>query len=177
MSNMLKKFEIQNNLLTLENNLVYKIKEIDKSTLEKSIGVIDVNKNAIDNKAGVYIFVLEKELPFFNKNLFNREVTGIFFDNFCPVIKTMGVPPFKSKPKKDCVFYVGSAGQICSRLKEHWNNNKINNCVSLKLGFNSRKYVKKYLKVYVILSTENNNMNYKQVEKDIRNEYGAAFGK
>ncbi|MBR2302311.1 MAG: hypothetical protein IKA42_00740, partial [Clostridia bacterium] len=78
---------------------------------------------------------------------------------------------------KDCVFYVGSAGQICSRLKEHWNNNKINNCVSLKLGFNSRKYVKKYLKVYVILSTENNNMNYKQVEKDIRNEYGAAFGK
>lgn len=162
------------------NNINYNIEEIDTSTLIKAKGQIvkTISKSKVFNSKGVYIFVLKSSLINFNINYFSSEITGVFFKQKCPYTKEIGVPPFVEKPQKDCIFYVGSAGQIVSRLKEHWNNEKINGCSSLKLGFKSRKWIRDFLKVYIITSCCNKNLpfDHKQLEKDIRNIYGAAFG-
>lgn len=176
----MKPFQIQstNNAIGI-NNVNYNIIEVDVSTLGNKQALQTGTKTPIKNTKGVYIFISEKDFPKFNINYFNSEVTGIFFKQNRPYVVEVGVPPFIETPQKDCIFYVGSAGQIISRLKEHWNNDKINGCTSLKLGFPSRKWIKTFLKVYIITSCVNPNdtFNHKQLEKDIRTQYGASFGK
>lgn len=159
-------------------NIGYKIIEVNKDTLSKRQAE-DVYGNKILNTAGVYIFISDKDFPNFNINYFNSEVTGVFVSQYQPIIRTMEVPPFNEKPKKGCLFYVGRDTHVISRIKEHWKTAKLNGCTSLKLGFASRKWIKKFLKVYAITSCadKSKSLDYKQLEKDIRNEYGATFGK
>ena len=177
----MKPFQVQSNNTILIKDIAYNIEEIDKSTLSTSGNstVTTTSNSIINNIKGVYIFVLDRSISNFSKNHFDREVTGVFFKRNCPYTKEVGVPPFIEAPKPNCIFYVGRAGQIVSRLKEHWNNDKINGCTSLKLGFTTRKWIKEFLKVYVITSICDSMyaFDYKQLEKDIRAEYGSAFGK
>lgn len=153
----------------------YQVIEVDTSTLSKQIK----DKSGVDigNVQGVYIFVSNKDIPKFNLNFFNKEVTGVFFINNYPSIKIMEVPPFNNEPpQKECIFYVGRANKLTDRLKQHWNHRKINGCKSLKLGFLSRKWIKPFLRAYVIY-TEGLGIDNKTLETEIRDEYGASFGK
>lgn len=170
----MKQIKILGNNLKLQKCL-YPLVEIDTLTLSKRYAC-DKNNNQIKNDQGVYIFVSNKTLPKFNKKYFNSEVTGVFFKKNSPYIKEMEIPPFNSPPKKDCIFYVGSDTHIISRVKEHWNKDKLNGCTSLKLGFTTRKWIKSILRVYVI-HTQDLTIDYKSLEIEIRNEYGTAFGK
>ena len=175
----MKPFQIQstNNAIGI-NNANYNIIEVDVSTLGNKQALQPGTKTPIKNTKGVYIFISEKDFPKFNINYFNSEVTGIFFKQNRPYVKEVGVPPFIETPQEDCIFYVGRADKVISRIKEHWNNDKINGCKSLKLGFTSRKWIKKFLKVYVITSCVDGGkkLDNKQLEKDIRAEWGSAFG-
>lgn len=156
-------------------NVYYEINEINTKTLQNKT-TSDICGNQIDNKSGVYVFVVNRDISNFNIKYFNSEITGVFFKKNCPYTKEIGVPPFIKNPQKDCIFYVGSARQIVSRLKEHWNNEKINGCCSLKLGFQTRKWIRDFFKVYVIYD-EGETKDNKTLEKEIRQEYGSSFGK
>lgn len=172
-------FQFSQNTITIDNK-AYNIDEINTNTLEKKKQTLNMGNQPIQNEKGVYIFISTRDFPNFNINHFRSEVTGIFFQQKTPFTAEIGVPPYSGKyPKKDCIFYVGSAGRIISRLKEHWNSDKINGCTSLKLGFSSRKWIKPFLKVYVITSCvdEGQKFDYKQLEKKIRRKYESAFGK
>ena len=154
----------------------YQCVEVNTSTLLKGITVLDSNGQIVKNESGVYIFVMDKNISNFNKSFFDRDVTGYFWNKQTVFPLSVGVPHFNESPQKDCIFYVGSAGQMTSRLKEHWNNSKINGCTSLKLGFDSRKWIKNFLRVFVIPGSINKNLNHKTLEKDIRTQYGSAYG-
>ena len=135
----MKKFIVTNGQITI-NNVVYISKTIDISSLtSKKLKYTDGSN--VNNEKGVYIFVSENDIPAFDINFFNKEVTGIFFKNNCPFVKAIGVPPYNEFPQKDCVFYVGSTNEIVFRMKEHWKNDEVNGCASLKLGFSSRKWI------------------------------------
>jgi hypothetical protein len=167
--------QIYTGKITVNRNPYYSV-EVDTSTLLKGTTVLDSNGQNIKNKAGVYIFVVNRNVPNFNDSFFNKDVTGYFWRQRTLFSIVVGVPHFKEYPQKDCIFYVGSAGQITSRLKEHWNNAKINGCTSLKLGFDSRKWIKNFLRVFVIPESINENLKHKELEKDIRSQYGTAYG-
>ena len=89
----------------------------------------------------------------------------------------MEVPPFIAMPQKDCLLYVGTDKEVVSRIRQHWTTMKFNGCTSLKLGFKSRQWIKDYLKVFVILKESNPGLDRKSLEKAIRLQYGAAYGK
>ena len=172
----MEKFIITDGQIKIDE-ISYEVKTIDTSTLVLKNDIKTTEQKPVKNEKGVYIFVLKKDIPSFNIKCFDKELTGIFFENNCPYAKTIGVPPYIDKIKKDCIFYIGSAGKIVSRLKEHWNNSKINGCTSLKLGFSSRKWIRQFLTVYIIASSYNNNLDHKQLESTIRKKFGASFGK
>lgn len=89
----------------------------------------------------------------------------------------MEVPPFIAPPQEDCLFYVGSDNEVISRIKQHWTTDKFNGCTSLKLGFKSRQWIKEYLKIFVISEQFNSDLDCKTLEKEIRSQYGVAYGK
>ena len=156
------------------DNFTYSLIHVDSSTLIKK-DVKDKNGITQNNEAGVYIFVLNKDYDNFKLIDFNSEVTGKFIKGDI----TIGVPPFNNeKLQKDCIFYVGTAGNILSRVKEHWKSSEINGCVSLKLGFDCRSIVKDYLDIYLIFEKDiSSPITRQNLEKSIRNKFGSAFGK
>lgn len=149
-------------------------KELDNKKVK------DNNGNAIQGQ-GVYLFVINKKLNF-NIDFFNKEVTGIFFKDGCSYSKKIGVPPYNDSDKilkEGHIFYVGTAGQVNSRLIEHWHNDKINGCCSLKLGLKSRNWIKKFLDIYYISNDDitANKTTRGKLEKAIRDDYGSYMGK
>ena len=159
------------------DNVTYPLIHVDTTTLDQRT-VKDKNGVNQKNEAGVYIFVLNNDYDDFQLSDFQSEVTGIFFKGGCPYTKTFGTPQFNNeKLRKDCIFYVGTAGNILSRIKEHWKSSEINGCVSLKLGFETRSKIKDFLDLYLILDSVISSQNSRQsVEKDIRKNYGSVFG-
>lgn len=174
------------------DKMFYIARKIDPNTLIKKTvnddkGIIKDDKGIIvKNGAGVYLFVISNDVKRFNCKSFNKEVTGIFRVSGKFEKHTVGVPPFNfEKTKrinlgKDYLFYVGNKKKdVLGRIKEHWNKDKITNTVSLKLGFKSRKFIKKSLDVYVILESDNDSINSfdgGNIEKKIRDRYGTYFG-
>ncbi len=161
-------------------------------TVNKKIKFIKLNKEKLnsakleDNSGvqicggGVYVFVVKQEVKDFDVDKFNADVTGSFIDENIIYYKVISVPTFnmtqQKRLKEGFVFYVGKSGNLKSRLHEHWTNNLINNCVSLKLGFKNRgSMIKDKLEIYV--TSESNEKNRKSLELAIRKEYGAYFGK
>lgn len=178
----MKKFTVNNNSITINSN-TYNVTTIDKTTLSNG-KIKDVNGVQIKNNAKIYLFVLNKDCLDFNIDFFNREVTGIFVKNGCPYTKVVNVPPFINKTrtlKIHRIFYIGSAKNVLSRIREHWTSDNITNTTSLKLGFASRSTIKDYLDIYIINANNNtnngSNCNRRTLEKDIRNTYGSYFGK
>lgn len=175
----MEKFSIVNIPPTIsisKQNKVYSVIEIDVKTIAHSQKMQDTFGNEVQVSGGVYVFVLNKDINNFDIDFFNREVTGIFLKKGCPYMKICNVPQYNNKQLcVDHVFYVGKAGQVESRIKEHWLCDKLTSCTSLKLGFDSRKWIKEFLKLYLIQTSDDKEA--KELEKAIREKYGSVFGK
>ena len=156
---------------------------IDGSSFEFKQAKIDrdtsINAEALPDQSGIYIFVTKNKFKMAS-SVFYKEVTGVFQKNNTEYRAIVSVPPYNGALNegelifdKDKIFYIGSACSIKSRICEHWNSEKINNTTSLKLGFSSRKPVKKHLKLYYICIEK----GYRKIESALRKEYGSYFGK
>ena len=173
----MKQIGITNGQLTV-NKVIYNVVKVTYDQDTQS--VVDANNQKITG-GGVYMFVLNKDYLNFDINKFNREVTGIFFDyDGHPYSVVSNVPPYKYNSadlSKDYIFYVViKKSSVKGRIKEHWTCARMTGTASLKLGFKSREGIKAHLDIYVILESDNPDMNISDVESKIREEYGAVFG-
>lgn len=172
------------NKINIGEQLNIKVNKVDYEVVkaefdESKQSVIDANTENKITGGGVYMFVLNADVPNFDINKFNREVTGIFFDNVGPYCVVSNVPPYLgAKLKNEYLFYVGkSKGDLNQRIKEHWTCAKMTGNASLKLGFKSREWIREHLNIYVILDPKDNTMDVGKLESQIRDEYGSVFGK
>lgn len=128
---------------------------------------------------GVYVFVVKKDFCL-NLVKFFSEVTGMFFgENEILLSDHCFVPPYngackdgKHRLKKDHVFYIGSSKDVGARIYEHLTSNTLKSPTSLKLGFKLRGKEKNKLDLYFCEVDK----IYRDLEKDIRNQYGSYFG-
>lgn len=149
---------------------------MDKEWLNWKYFDADIEQLSIKKIKGVYVFVAKEKFEF-DLEYFNSEVTGKFCIDGKTMMVTVSVPPCNKKESKFTVnqgdvFYVGSADDIKGRVNYHLNCREINNTVALKLGFNTRKYVKRKLKIYYYETEEK-----KKLEKSIRKKYDVIFGR
>ena len=177
-----------------EKNRLLKIKPISlRSSLELSIDntkyffkqcpTLKPRKREdipVDGKvSGVYIFVVKRNF-ILNLIKFFSEVTGMFFnENVIALSDHCLVPPYngsckngKHHLKKDCVFYIGSSKDIGGRIYDHLTSRTYKSPTSLKLGFKFREEIKDNLDLYYC-EVKN---SYRNLEKNIRDEYGSYFG-
>jgi hypothetical protein len=134
---------------------------------------------------GVYIFVVNKKNKlvldddFFKDTYIYRKMA----DDKCQYIRTISSSYRLNKFRQpgdaavtldhERVFYCGRSDTIIYRTNEHLSSDNYSGTMSLKLGFESRKWVREFLKCYFLLIDD---VSRADVEKDIKNIYGAYFG-
>lgn len=124
--------------------------------------------------SGTYLFVVKRNFEI-DKHIFMKEVIGEFrtFEDKTYSID-VGVPPCnfsgrKIKCQRGEILYVGSAKDIYGRLTQHLFSKSITRNVSLKLGFRTRQYIKKYVDIYYTTKLKD--------EKEMRKQYGCIIGR
>ena len=122
-----------------------------------------------ENGNGIYVFVVNQDCPPINYNEFINELFNLPNTNSETKIDENGNVHFK----KDRVFYVGADKEIKSRIREHITHAEANKNISLKLGNEKRKVIKKYLDVYVLPCAIEKARNMK---KFIHERFRAYFG-
>ena len=144
-----------------------------------------INHPNLKSFKGVYIFVINSENDvvltddFFDDTYVYKKINECKY-NYIGTIASS----FRSNPKRKpgdgevtlenkMVFYCGRSDDIFSRTREHLISNNYSGTMSLKLGFEKRKWILDYLKCYVILIDENKRAD---IEKYIRDKYNSYFG-
>ncbi len=135
------------------------------------------------NENGTYVFVVRENFSYHYEK-FMREVTGHFRDaqNEEREDTMLLVPEFNNEIdnngkmhfRKGKVFYVGSAKNVKSRIREHITNATLSKTGSLKLGFETRSGVKTHLDIYVHCYETIGEA--RDMEGYIRTQFGAYFG-
>lgn len=156
---------------------------IKKDTWEIEHGYEKKELGAIEKSYGVYVFVLEKDFEY-KRKMFEKEVTGkykVYDENIKKYINIVHscatAPNFPDKTKilkANHIVYIGSAQDLHGRVNEHLTSNKINNTVSLKLGFVTRKEMKDCIVIYVKLCKKE---DYKREEARLQGKYNYYFGR
>jgi hypothetical protein len=141
--------------------------------------------SALSSFKGVYVFVVNKENNlilednFFKETYIYREVKQDEYECVGSISSKLKCNPDRRPGDAEVtledkkVFYCGRSDDLFSRTKEHLTNDTYSGTMSLKLGFGSRKWVRKHLKCFIVLL---NISKRKQLEKYIHNTYGTYFG-
>lgn len=182
-SSSIKEIQIETVIADVENS----VERYKQSKVEYLNNIFSTSYNYLKCFKGVYVFVVDKDDGnlFLDENFFKE--TYLYkknIDNQFEYVRTVS-SSFKSDPPRKPgdgvvelvhgnVFYCGRSDNIFSRTKEHLSSNTYTGNMSLKLGFDSRKWVREYLKCYIILIDDEDNRA--EIEDYIQNSYGSYFG-
>lgn len=181
LSSSIKEIQIETVIADVE----YFVDNFKQSKVEYLNDIFSTEYKNLKCFKGVYVFVVDKEDGnlilddnFFKETYLYKKNS----DDQCEFVRTVS-SSFKSDPPRKPgdgvvelvhgnVFYCGRSDDIFSRTKEHLSSNTYTGNMSLKLGFDSRKWVREYLKCYIILLDDDKRA---EIEDYIHNTYGSYF--
>lgn len=119
----------------------------------------------VNNKQGIYLFVVNKDF-LFPVFIFSALGQGTSKLNKKTKIKPLSLILLK----KNQIFYVGSDNEVLTRARQHIVDKKNSNS-SLKLSMFSRKWIKKYLSLYIVPYICSDLISRTKLESQIRETY------
>lgn len=163
-----KTIDIKNGSLIVGNNYFPIFQENHKNLVFELNRISDfIFDKPLNNEQGIYLFVVNKDFRF--------PVILFHFSsrNTAKLNKNSKIKPYSIVSlKKNQIFYVGSDNDVLTRARQHIVD-KSNSNSSLKLSKCLRKWIKKYLTLYIIpYQCSNLKKSTKiEIESDIRSEY------
>lgn len=171
--------------------LVRDAKDFKKSYKKRKVDylndIFSTSYKTMNSFKGVYVFVVDKtdniliNDDFFKDTYIYRKIDED--KQKYEYIRTIS-STFKFNPKRkpgdgevilehEKVLYCGRSDDIFSRIKEHLTSKTYSGTMSMKLGFESRKNIREYLKCYILLLDE---IERRKIEKYIHKTYDSYFG-